>query len=88
MSILFAASLNAEEPVTKRRGLKKVFELGIITICNLYQLCFTFTFHRRGLRSVIALLPLLGVTWLVGFFLDFHYAVGYLFILLNSTQVQ
>ena len=36
----------------------------------------------------MALLPLLGVTWLVGFFLDLHYAVGYLFILLNSAQVQ
>ena len=36
----------------------------------------------------MALLPLLGVTWFVGFFLDFHYAVGYLFVLLNSSQVQ
>lgn len=41
---------------------------------------------KKGLRSTIALLPLLGITWLVGFFLEFHYAVGYLFILLNSTQ--
>ncbi|CAH3022119.1 unnamed protein product, partial [Porites evermanni] len=41
---------------------------------------------RKGLRSTIALLPLLGVTWLVGFFIELHYAVGYLFILLNSTQ--
>ena len=49
---------------------------------------YYLAFHRRGLRSTIALLPLLGVTWLVGFFLEFHYAVGYLFILLNSTQVK
>ena len=49
---------------------------------------FPLFFHRRGLRSIIALLPLLGVTWLVGFFVEFHYAVGYLFILLSSTQVK
>ncbi|XP_078357682.1 uncharacterized protein LOC144642574 [Oculina patagonica] len=41
---------------------------------------------KRGLRSIVALLPLLGVTWLLGFFIEFHIAVGYVFILLNSTQ--
>ncbi|KAL9982391.1 hypothetical protein ACROYT_G004426 [Oculina patagonica] len=41
---------------------------------------------KRGLRSIVALLPLLGVTWLLGFFIEFHIAVGYAFILLNSTQ--
>jgi len=29
---------------------------------------------------------LLGVTWLLGFFIEFHTAIAYLFILLNSTQ--
>ncbi|KAL9982927.1 hypothetical protein ACROYT_G005042 [Oculina patagonica] len=41
---------------------------------------------KKGLRSIVALLPLLGVTWLVGFFIEFHIVVGYVFILLNSTQ--
>ncbi|KAL9982816.1 hypothetical protein ACROYT_G004923 [Oculina patagonica] len=41
---------------------------------------------KKGLKSIVALLPLLGVTWLVGFFIEFHIAVGYMFILLNSTQ--
>ena len=42
---------------------------------------------RKGIRSIVALLPLLGVTWLLGFFVEFHHAVVYIFILLNSTQV-
>ncbi|XP_068742842.1 uncharacterized protein [Montipora capricornis] len=41
---------------------------------------------KKGLRSIIALLPLLGVTSLLGFFIEFHYTLTYLYILLNSTQ--
>ncbi|XP_068709163.1 uncharacterized protein [Montipora foliosa] len=41
---------------------------------------------KKGLRSIIALLPLLGVTSLLGFFIEFHYALTYVYILLNSTQ--
>ena len=44
-------------------------------------------FQRKGLRSMLALLPLLGVTYILGYFLQFHIAVQYLFVLLNSTQV-
>lgn len=36
----------------------------------------------------MALLPLLGVTWLLGFFVDFHDAVKYAFILVNSIMVR
>lgn len=41
---------------------------------------------KKGIRSTVALLPLLGVTWLLGFFVELHHAVTYIFILLNSTQ--
>ncbi|XP_068707413.1 corticotropin-releasing factor receptor 1-like [Montipora foliosa] len=41
---------------------------------------------KKGLRSIIALLPLLGVTSLLGFLIKFHYALTYVYILLNSTQ--
>lgn len=41
---------------------------------------------RKGLKSVAVLLPLLGVTWLFGFFVDFHEALDYIFIVLTSTQ--
>ena len=34
------------------------------------------------------MLPLLGVTFLLGFFVDFHVAVEYAFVLLNSIQVN
>ena len=44
--------------------------------------------YRRGIRSTVALLPLLGVTWLLGFFVDFHYSVKYAFILVNSLMVS
>jgi len=41
---------------------------------------------RRGLKSVAALLPLLGVTWLLGFVVQWSEVLLYLFIILNSTQ--
>ncbi|CAH3032540.1 unnamed protein product, partial [Porites lobata] len=41
---------------------------------------------RRGIRSTVALLPLLGVTWLLGFFVDFHDSVKYAYILVNSLM--
>ena len=44
--------------------------------------------YRRGIRSTLALLPLLGVTWLLGFFVDFHDSVKYAFILVNSLMVS
>lgn len=47
-----------------------------------------FFFHRRGLKSVAALLPLLGVTWLLGFVVQWSEVLLYLFIILNSTQVK
>lgn len=42
---------------------------------------------RKGLKSVATLLPLLGVTWLFGLFVEFHEVLVYIFILLTSTQV-
>lgn len=47
-----------------------------------------FSFDRRGLKSVAALLPLLGATWLLGFVVQWSEVLLYLFIILNSTQVQ
>ena len=35
-----------------------------------------------------ALLPLLGVTWLFGLFIELHEVLAYIFILLTSTQVR
>ncbi len=48
---------------------------------------FFYSYHRKGLKSVATLLPLLGVTWLFGLFIDFHEVLAYIFILLTSTQV-
>ena len=44
--------------------------------------------YRRGIRSTVAQLPTLGVTWLLGFFVDFHDSVKYAFILVNSLMVS
>jgi len=41
---------------------------------------------KKGLKAIAALLPLLGVTFLLGFFIDFHFAVGYAYVLFNSIQ--
>ena len=45
-------------------------------------------YGRKGLKAIAALLPLLGVTFLLGFFIDFHFVVGYAYVLLNSIQVR
>ena len=58
------------------------------TIGELLNPASFVSLHRKGVRSIIALLPLLGVTSLLGFFIEFHYILTYLFILLNSTQVK
>ena len=47
-----------------------------------------FFLSRKGLKAIFALLPLLGVTFLLGFFVDCHVAVEYAFVLLNSIQVK
>ena len=47
-----------------------------------------FFLSRKGLKAIFALLPLLGMTFLLGFFVDFHVAVEYAFVLLNSIQVN
>ncbi|XP_020605509.1 adhesion G-protein coupled receptor D1-like isoform X1 [Orbicella faveolata] len=41
---------------------------------------------KKSLKSIFALLPLLGVTYVVGFFIEFHLALEYVYILLTSTQ--
>ena len=40
------------------------------------------------MKSVTALLPLLGVTWLLGFVAELSEIIQYLFIILNSLQVK
>ena len=40
------------------------------------------------MKSIAALLPLLGVTWLLGFVAQLNEVLLYLFIILNSTQVS
>ena len=47
-----------------------------------------FFLSRKGLKAIFTLLPLLGVTFLLGFFVDCHVAVEYAFVLLNSIQVK
>ena len=49
---------------------------------------FFFFFFRKGLKAIFALLPLLVVTFLLGFFVDFHVTLEYAFVLLNSIQVN
>jgi len=41
---------------------------------------------KKGMKSIAALLPLLGVTWLLGFLAQSSEVLLYLFIILNSTQ--
>ena len=52
---------------------------------------FKVTIHlvsfRLGVRACVVLVPLLGVTWLVGFLVPLHIAFSYIFVILNSNQV-
>ncbi|CAH3150578.1 unnamed protein product, partial [Pocillopora meandrina] len=41
---------------------------------------------RLGVRACVVLVPLLGVTWLVGFLVPLHIAFSYIFVILNSNQ--
>ena len=47
-----------------------------------------FFLSRKGLKAIFALLPFLGVTFLLGFFVNCHVAVEYAFVVLNSIQVK
>ena len=53
---------------------------------------FKVTIHlvssRLGVRACVVLAPLLGVTWLIGFLVPLHIAFSYIFVILNSTQVN
>ncbi|KAJ7361930.1 hypothetical protein OS493_014577 [Desmophyllum pertusum] len=41
---------------------------------------------RLGIRACVVLIPLLGVTWLLGLLSPLHKAFAYIFTILNSTQ--
>ncbi|KAK3749732.1 hypothetical protein QZH41_014017 [Actinostola sp. cb2023] len=41
---------------------------------------------RKRIKCVAALLPLLGVTWLLGFTVESHWILAYIFIIINSSQ--
>ncbi|XP_028518396.1 uncharacterized protein LOC114576278 [Exaiptasia diaphana] len=41
---------------------------------------------KRGIKGVFALFPLLGITWLLGFLVSFHWVLTYIFIIVNSSQ--
>ncbi len=47
-----------------------------------------FCIFRIGLRSCFLLLPMLGVTWILGPLGNLHKTVGYVFDLLSSIQVS
>ena len=54
------------------------------------SLCFQsdYSSSRLGVRACVVLAPLLGVTWLIGFLVPLHIAFSYIFVILNSTQVN
>ncbi|KAK3723811.1 hypothetical protein QZH41_019494 [Actinostola sp. cb2023] len=41
---------------------------------------------RKGIKCVAALFPLLGLAWLLGFTVDLHWVLTYIFIVINSSQ--
>uniref|UniRef100_A0A3Q3L2A1 Adhesion G-protein coupled receptor D2-like n=1 Tax=Mastacembelus armatus TaxID=205130 RepID=A0A3Q3L2A1_9TELE len=47
-----------------------------------------FANHRAAVKAVLVLLPILGLTWLCGVLVPFSIVMAYIFILLNSLQVQ
>ena len=53
-----------------------------------YQVTIHLVSYRLGVRACVVLAPLLGVTWLIGFLVPLHIAFSYIFVILNSTQVN
>ena len=47
------------------------------------MICF-----RSIFRSLLVIVPLLGFTFVVGFFIDLHPAMGYVFVILNGNLVS
>ena len=52
-----------------------------------FQVTINLVSSRLGVRACVVLVPLLGVTWLIGFLVPLHIAFSYIFVILNSTQV-
>ena len=49
---------------------------------------FVLCFFRLGIKACAVLIPLLGVTWLLGLLSPLHKAFVYIFTILNSAQVS
>lgn len=56
---------------------------------SMHSWSFTLKYHRNLVTSAIILLPLLGITWIVGLFAvnENTVAFAYVFTILNSLQV-
>lgn len=78
------------ERVIKKKCLREIFFLcvcvGYITFMDWYQR--SAVFHRAGVKAVLVLMPILGLTWLCGVLVPFSIIIAYIFILLNSLQVH
>lgn len=78
------------ERVIKKKCLREIFFLcvcvGYITFMDWYQR--SAMFHRAGVKAVLVLMPILGLTWLCGVLVPFSIIIAYIFILLNSLQVH
>uniref|UniRef100_A0A3Q3QUP4 G-protein coupled receptors family 2 profile 2 domain-containing protein n=1 Tax=Monopterus albus TaxID=43700 RepID=A0A3Q3QUP4_MONAL len=50
--------------------------------------CIFVCEHRAAVKTVLVLVPILGLTWLCGVLVPFSIVLAYIFILLNSLQVH
>ncbi|XP_038065632.1 adhesion G protein-coupled receptor L1-like [Patiria miniata] len=58
----------------------------VMSAAKLQQEKPAFNSAKAGLRSSLLLLPILGITWVFGYFAHYHAALQYMFVTLNSFQ--
>ena len=48
---------------------------------------YFFSKYRTGIRSLVLLMPMLGVAWIIGLAVNVHISIAYIFDILSASQV-
>ena len=60
-----------------------------VYVISVYTHTHTFNLHRTSVKTTVVLLPLLGITWIIGLFAvnENTTVFAWIFTILNSLQV-
>ena len=57
-------------------------------IAELSTFFIHYNYFRAGIRAVMVMTPILGLTWIFGILTNLHLVFDYFFTILVSTQVK